>query len=75
MLIQLDYSENWLVKHQNYISAPYFNSKQVSILPLVMYYQEDEELKTITFVGVNEVTAHSVPTTIAFIKAMLCYAM
>ena len=42
--------------------------------PMVLHYKEAEESTAVkTFVGVSSVTAHSAPTTFAFIKAMMPY--
>lgn len=73
--IQIDYAENWAVKYQNEITAVYFDKNQITVHPMVVNYKkagtECDKILHRSFVGVSSVTAHSVPTTFAFIKALM----
>lgn len=73
--VQLDYAENWAVKYQDEIAAVYFDKNQITIHPMIVHYKvmgtECDELCHKSFVGVSSVTAHSVPTTFAFISALM----
>ena len=73
--VQIDYAENWAVKYQDEIAAVYFDKNQITIHPMVVHYKgvgaECDKICHLSFVGVSSVTAHSVPTTFAFIGALM----
>lgn len=69
--VQIDYAENWVCRYQDEITAVYYNTTQVSIHPMVVNQKKDGKLIAKSYVGVTSVTAHSVPTTFAFIKQLM----
>ena len=75
-VVQVDYSENWCHKYMNEISSVYYNNQQLSIFPMVMYYHaaDGDGIQHKSFAGITEETAHTAPTTVAFIKALISNA-
>ena len=70
--IQMDYAENWQVKYMEEIESVYYDKAQITIHPMVLHYRnENGQMKVLNFVGLSCVTAHTVPTTFAFLKAMM----
>ena len=70
--IQMDYAENWQVKYMEEIGSVYYDKAQITIHPMVLHYRnENGQMKVLSFVGLSGVTAHTVPTTFAFLKAMM----
>ena len=70
IVCQLDYSENWAMKYNKEISHAFYNAQQVSLLPIVLNFrEEDGELKTMSYCGISDCTSHSAPTSFAFISA------
>ena len=71
-IIQMDYAENWQVKYMEEIGYVYYDKAQITIHPMVLHYRnENGQMKVLSFVGLSGVTAHTVPTTFAFLKAMM----
>ena len=54
------------------IGSVYYDKAQITIHPMVLHYRnENGQMKVLSFVGLSGVTAHTVPTTFAFLKAMM----
>ena len=70
-MIQLDFSENWTTKYQDEISACYYNNKQFTVHPMVIYSQTEKGLQHHNYVGLTEDTSHTTPTILAFIYAVI----
>ena len=70
--VQLDYSENWQAKFMYEISSAYYDKCQVTVHPMVLHCRDEEgELQVRSYVGISEVTNHSLPTTFAFLKKLI----
>ena len=73
LIIQIDYAENYAVKYMEEPTEIYFNNKQITVLPMVVYYRTEVggELKHLSFAGVTDVTSHTAPTTFTFLGQLL----
>ena len=70
-VVQMDYSENWSTSFMHEIQSAFYGKDQITLHPMVVYVRKDEEVKAMSFVGVSKVTAHSFPTTLAFLTQLL----
>ena len=69
--IQIDYSENFACCYQNEVSAAFYDRNQITLHPMVVHHRTaDLTLQHISFVGISEEKAHTVPTTLAFLTAL-----
>ena len=73
VIVYLDYSENWVTVYKREISEQFFNNKQMTFLPFVLYYKEDTQLKHKSFALITEETSHMASTTIVGIIRLLRY--
>ena len=49
-----------------------YDKTQISIYPMVLHYIDDDGyMKVLSFVGLSDIMAHPVPSTFAFLKAMM----
>lgn len=69
---QLDYAENWKAKYMEEVTSAYYDKNQVTIHPMILHIKDAAGvLQVKSFVGVSDVTNHSVGTTYAFIKSLI----
>ena len=74
---QVDYARNRQVDcastmYVDEIGSVCYDKAQISIHPMVLHYRdEDGDMKVLRFVGLSGIMAHSVPSTFAFLKAMM----
>ena len=73
---QVDYAENCqaggLCRYMYEIGSVGYDKAQISIHPMVLHYRdEDRDMKVLGFVGLSGIMAHQVPSTFAFLKAMM----
>ena len=69
---QLDYSENWKANFLREITSAYYEKNQLTIHPMVIHHKDEEgNMHVKSYVGISDVTAHSVPTTFSFIKCLI----
>ena len=61
-----------LCKYVDEIGSACYDKAQISIHPMVLHYRyEDRYMKILSFVGLSCIMAHPVPSTFAFLKAMM----
>ena len=59
-------------KYVDEIGAVCYDKAHISIHPMVLHYRdEDGYMKVLSFVGLSGIMAHPVPSTFAFLKAMM----
>ena len=61
-----------LYKYVDEIGSVCYDKAQISIHPMVLHYRdEDGYMKVLSFVGLSGIMAHLVPSTFAFLKALM----
>lgn len=69
---QLDYAENWKAKYMEEVTSAYYDKNQITVHPMVVHTKDVQgKVNVKSYVGVTDVTNHSVSTTFAFIKALI----
>lgn len=58
VLVLYDFGENFCYVIQNAIQAHHFNNDQCSLMPVIYYYREGEELKHKSIIFISECTKH-----------------
>ena len=62
----------WTMQVRDETGSVCYDKTQISILPMALHYKdEDGDVKVLCFVGLSVITAHSVLSTFAFLKAMI----
>lgn len=59
ILVQLDFSENHTLITQNSIQSDYFNKRQITVHPVVLYYNENGKLQHQSIVYLSDVLEHN----------------
>ena len=72
-VVYLDYAENWPVRYKREIGEQYFNNKQVTVMPMVVYAHHEGEIKHKSFCMLSEETSHAAPTTVSAIVRLMPY--
>jgi hypothetical protein len=73
VLVSLDYGENFTVVIQRSAQSNYFNGKQITIHPFVMYYRENGELKHDILNIISDHLEHNTTAVNAFQKKMISH--
>ena len=74
VMILLDFSKKWCCKYQDEVSACYYNNKQITIHPMVVYHRDiDNNVLHDSYVGITAETTHTAPTIMAFINSVMTY--
>ena len=70
--MQIDYSENYSCSQQDEPAQAFYDRCQVTIHPMVVHFRtNDGVLKHKSYVGISPETAHSAPTTLAFLRKVV----
>jgi hypothetical protein len=70
--MQIDYSENFSCSYQDEPSQAFYDRSQVTIHPMVMHFRNAEgQIEHQSYVGISPETAHSAPTTLAFLRKVV----
>lgn len=71
-MCQKDFAENYPCVTQNATQAAYFNQKQVTVCPMVVYYKTEEgEIKLWNNLVISEVMSHDTKAVYAFQKHLI----
>lgn len=58
VIVTLDFAENFAFVVQDAVQAFHYNNDQATLVPMVIYYSENEETKHCSFVGVTDCLKH-----------------
>ncbi|KAJ8043329.1 hypothetical protein HOLleu_10361 [Holothuria leucospilota] len=74
VMVQLDFAENWTKKYLDEVSACYYNNKQITIHPMVVYFKDNsDKIQHQSYVGISSETTHTAPTVMAFINELMVH--
>ncbi|KAH3861008.1 hypothetical protein DPMN_023934 [Dreissena polymorpha] len=68
ILIYMDFAENFICSNADEVHSAYWNSKGVTLHPVVAYYKEEEELKHKNLIFVYDVTNNNSTVVVTILK-------
>ena len=68
--VHMDFAENYACKTADEIQSAYWNSSQVTLHPIVIYYRENKEIKHHSLVAISNTLVHASSTVVAILDKL-----